>query len=259
MPTTSLLKARTLEELMAKAAAMGPGSRLVSAELVRATGLRKLVRGAKYEGLVVVPDLDEADLETEDGSHRFTIPDLSPLPAREDVSEMLHRMVAPVLAEERRGGGPLRAPGSLLVVAAPHDAALGPAMALAEAVRGQLHTSGLLEAYMVPSIEGRREAAAARTEGSAAGKPVVVAFGLGRPAWTATHAAAAERLHADQVWLVVDARHKHADTASWVAAVQTRLVVHSLAVVGAGETSTPGTVERLGIPIGWTDQAPVWS
>ena len=237
---------------------MGPGSRLVSAELVRASGLRRLVRGARYEGLVIVPDLDETGTGPE-GADRFTLPDLSPIPAREDVAETLHRMGAPVLVEDRVGSAPLRAPGSLIVVAAPHDAALGPAMALAEAVRGQLRTSGLLEAYRVPSIEGRREAAAARAEGTASGQPVVVAFGLGRPAWTATQAAAAERLRADQMWLVVDARQKHADTASWVAAVQTRLVVHALAVVGAAETSTPRTVERLGIPVGWTDQTPVWS
>ncbi|WP_422934709.1 hypothetical protein [Sinomonas sp. P47F7] len=222
--------------------------------------LRKLVRGARYEGLVAMPGLGDAELEPPGaGALRFTLPDLSPLPARENVGEMLHRMGAPVVVEDRVGSVPLRGPGNLIVVAAPHDAALGPAMALAEAVRGQLRTSGLIEAYRIPSVEGRREAAAARAEAAASGQPVVVAYGLGRPAWTATHAAAAERLNADQTWLVVDARHKHADTAAWVAAVQTRLVVHALAVVGAAETSTPRTVERLGIPVGWTDQSPLWN
>lgn len=258
MPTT-LLRARSLDELRAKATALGPGARLISAEAVRPSGFRRL-RGLRFEGLAVVPEVDEADVELA-GPHsdRETLPDLGPISSGDDVSAMLHELGAPLMVDERAGGGPLRAPGSLIVVAAPHDAALGPAMALAEAVCGQLRTSGLLEAYGTPSIEGRREAAAAREEGAALGKPVVVAFGLGRPAWTASNAAAAERLRADQVWLVVDARHKHADTASWVAAVQTRLVVHALAVVGIGETSTPATVERLGVPIGWTDQSPVWS
>lgn len=256
MPTT-LLRARTLEDLKAKAAALGPGAQLVSAEAVRATGLRRL-RGLRYEGVAVVPDVDEAELAVDLGT-RLTLPELGPAAVREDVGAILQELGAPVMVEDRVGTGPLRAPGSLTVVAAPHDAALGPAMALAEAVGGQLRTSGLLEAYNVPSLEGRREAAAARDEGAAEGYPIVVAFGLGRRGWTATNAVGAERLHADQVWLVVDARHKHADTATWVAAVQTRLVVHALAVVGVAETSTPGTVERLGIPVGWTDQAPVWN
>ncbi|WP_136611418.1 hypothetical protein [Sinomonas albida] len=231
-------------------------------------GLRRMVLGARHEGLASASNLggaglggdglDSAGLEPLAGARRFTLPDLSPTPAREDVGRMLHGMGAPVVVEDNVGSAPLRVPGSLIVVAAPHDAALGPAMALAEAVRGQLHTSGLIEAYRIPSLEGRREAAAARAEAAAAGQPVVVAYGLGRPAWTATHAASAERLRADQTWLVVDARHKHSDTAAWVAAVQTRLVVHALAVVGAAETSTPRTVERLGIPVGWTDQGPVW-
>ncbi|WP_334172903.1 hypothetical protein [Sinomonas sp.] len=258
MPTT-LLRARTLDGLRAKAAALGPGARLISAEAVRPSGFRRL-RGLRFEGLAVIPDVDESDLGLADpGSGRETLPDLGPVSRSEDVSAMLHDLGAPLMVDEQGRGGPLRAPGSLIVVAAPHDAALGPAMALAEAVGGQLYTSGLLEAYGRPSLEGRREAAAAREQGAALGKPVVVAFGLGRPAWTASNAAAAERLRADQVWLVVDARHKHADTASWVAAVQTRLVVHALAVTGIGETSTPGTVERLGVPVGWTDQSPVWS
>lgn len=256
MPTT-LLRARTLDELRAKAVALGPGARLISAEAVRPSGLRRL-RGLRFEGLAVVPDVDESDLELVD-PRRETLPDLGPIAPSEDVSAMLHELGAPLMVDERIGSGPLRAPGSLIVVAAPHDDALGPAMALSEAVDGQLYTSGLLEAYGRPSLEGRREAAAAREQGGRLGKAVVVAFGLGRPAWTASNAAAAERLHADQVWLVVDARHKHADTASWVAAVQTRLVVHALAVTGIAETSTPGTVERLGVPVGWTDQSPVWS
>ncbi|WP_138444834.1 hypothetical protein [Sinomonas susongensis] len=256
MPTT-LLRARTLDELRSKAIALGPGARLISAEAVRPSGLARL-RRLRFEGLAVIPDVDESDFGLVE-SGRDTLPDLGPIAPGDDVSAMLHELGAPLMVDERAGGGPLRAPGSLTVVAAPHDAALGPAMALAETVGGQLYTSGLLEAYGRPGLEGRRQAAAAREQGAALGKPVVVAFGLGRPAWTASNAAAAERLHADQVWLVVDARHKHADTASWVAAVQTRLVVHALAVTGLGETSTPGTVERLGVPVGWTDQSPVWS
>ena len=256
MPTT-LLRARTLDELRAKAIALGPGAQLVSAEAVPVRGLRRL-RRVRYEGLVVIPEVDEAELAVDLGT-RLTLPELGPVSQREDVGAILQELGAPVMVEGRLGTGPLRAPGSLTIVAAPHDAALGPAMALAEAVGAQLRTSGLLEAYNVPSLEGRREAAAVRAEGSANGFPVVVAFGLGRRGWTATNAAAAERLRADQVWLVVDARHKHADTATWVAAVQTRLVVHALAVVGVGETSSPGTVERLGIPVRWTDQTPVWT
>jgi hypothetical protein len=256
VPTT-LLRARSLDELKAKAVALGPRAQLISAEPVKATGFRRL-RGLRYEGLAVVPDIDDAELATDAGA-RLTLPELGPASPQEDVGAILQELGAPVMVEDAPASAPLRTPGSLRVVAAPHDAALGPAMALAEAVGAQLRTSGLLEAYNVPSLEGRREAAAARAEGAALGQPIVVAFGLGRRGWTATNAAGAERLRADQVWLVVDARHKHADTATWVAAVQTRLVVHALAVVGVAETSSPGTVERLGIPIGWTDQAPVWS
>ncbi|MEA5455477.1 hypothetical protein SPF06_12155 [Sinomonas sp. JGH33] len=274
VPIASTLRARSFDELKAKAEGYGPSAWLVSARKIGSRNLWALIRGDRYEGLVVVPDpsepgewslriAQEMGLETifqtaEAEDALDTLPELGPRVAAEDFAAMLQHLGAPVVMEDRGEPAPLAAPGTLILVAAPHDAALGPAMALAEAIHGELRTAGLLEAYGVASIGNRRQAAAAREEGAVNGRPIVVAFGLGRPGSTAANASAAERLGADQVWLVVDARTKHSDTASWVAAAQTHLVVNALAVVGTAETSTPRTVERLGIPVGWTDQNPLW-
>ncbi|PVU83399.1 hypothetical protein DDP54_10765 [Cellulomonas sp. WB94] len=72
-------------------------------------------------------------------------------------------------------------------------------------------------------------------------------------------AVAAELLAAldpDQVWGVVDARTKTRDCARWLTEVGERRRVDALAVRGLFETTQPGTVLDLGVPVAWFDGIP---
>ncbi len=102
-------------------------------------------------------------------------------------------------------------------------------------------------------IENRRTAAQARARGVQRGESITVAFGLGPGADVADGVAQLAGLEPDQVWLVIDAGRKPADTAAWVAMVRAALPVAGLVVQGAGATQTPETVERLGLPIAFID------
>ncbi|WP_144713327.1 hypothetical protein [Curtobacterium pusillum] len=53
----------------------------------------------------------------------------------------------------------------------------------------------------------------------------------------------------DQVWVVVDAGRKPADSAAMLAAVAGRAQVAGVVAIGAGETATPESVHLLGVPV----------
>lgn len=107
-------------------------------------------------------------------------------------------------------------------------------------------------------LTDRMAAAALRAAGVEGGFPVFVAVGLeataqgtgGRNAASLETVAA---LGADQVWIVVDACRKPLDTAAWVTEVTDEVSVTAVAVVGAAATSSPESVNTLGIPVGWVD------
>lgn len=85
----------------------------------------------------------------------------------------------------------------------------------------------------------------------------VVALGV-RPGRT-REAAGAELLAAlapDQVWAAVDARSKVRDCVRWLGAVGSLRPIDALAVTGLFDTSEPGTVLGLGIPVAWIDGVP---
>ena len=63
-------------------------------------------------------------------------------------------------------------------------------------------------------------------------------------------------LDPDQVWGVVDARTKPRDSVRWLTEVGSRRIVDALAVRGLFETTQPGTVLDLGIPVAWFDGIP---
>ena len=63
-------------------------------------------------------------------------------------------------------------------------------------------------------------------------------------------------LDPDQVWGVVDARTKPRDSARWLTEVGERRRVDALAVRGLFETTQPGTVLDLGVPVAWFDGIP---
>ncbi|MEN1977032.1 hypothetical protein [Cellulomonas olei] len=85
----------------------------------------------------------------------------------------------------------------------------------------------------------------------------VVALGV-RPG-RVREESAAELLAAlapDQAWGVVDARSKRRDCTRWIAAVGARRPLDALAVGGLFDTSEPGTVLGLGVPVAWIDGVP---
>jgi hypothetical protein len=131
---------------------------------------------------------------------------------------------------------------------------IGPAADVAEAARLMAAGAGA-PALAGPDRPGdRREARAARARGVELGRSVLVAWGLPcgtDPATTTALARAAAALGADQVWAVVDAGRKSADTARWVRDVGETLALDAVAVLAADSTDTPDTVYGLGLPIGW--------
>ena len=88
----------------------------------------------------------------------------------------------------------------------------------------------------------RRSGILARADGVRQGHAL-----LGVAAWD--DAATVEGLAPDQVWVVVDVGRKHEDTVAMVAAVATRTPVAGIVAIGAGETATPESVHRLGVPV----------
>ena len=110
-------------------------------------------------------------------------------------------------------------------------------------------------------IVDRRGALAARARGVEQGRSILVACPApgpfaptgpdDAPGASGADVATLAALGADQAWAVVHAGRKAADTARWVSAVRATVAIDALAVVGADSTATPGTVRRLGLPIGW--------
>lgn len=90
-------------------------------------------------------------------------------------------------------------------------------------------------------VDDRRSALAARARGVEHGRSILVAHASGDPV----------ALGADQVWAVVHAGRKPADTARWVRDAGALVSIDAVAVLGWDSTATPGTVLELGLPIGW--------
>ncbi|MBG6190503.1 hypothetical protein IWX64_001443 [Arthrobacter sp. CAN_A212] len=107
-------------------------------------------------------------------------------------------------------------------------------------------------------VTDRMAAAALRAAGVEGGFPVFVAVGLeavgqGTVGKNAASLATVAALGADQVWIVVDAGRKPLDTAAWATEVTEDVSVTAMAVVGTSATSSPESVNTLGIPVGWVD------
>lgn len=154
-----------------------------------------------------------------------------------------------------------RAPGSVVVVVgAGRDAA---AVGAQVVERLRLSPTSLVVAGEGEPSTGRVRrltdtAAAARWRVMPDGGQIrVVALAVGPDA--RDRGVAAELLAAldpDQVWGVVDARTKPRDSARWLTEVGERRRVDALAVRGLFETTQPGTVLDLGVPVAWFDGIP---
>ncbi|HEY0187083.1 MAG TPA: hypothetical protein VGC67_06310 [Cellulomonas sp.] len=109
---------------------------------------------------------------------------------------------------------------------------------------------------------GRRlttPAAAERWRARLAGTDPLTVVALGVRPGRSHELATAELLAAlapDQVWAAVDARSKVRDCLRWLAAIGARRTVDALAVSGLFDTSEPGTVLGLGVPVAWIDGVP---
>lgn len=155
-----------------------------------------------------------------------------------------------------------RRAGEVLVLVGPADAVV----AVADQVADRLHrpvASVVHAGESAPVADhGRRittPAAARSWRGQAAAADGVVVVALGAGADRRGVAEAAELLGAlapEHVWAVVDARHKPRDTRRWLAALAAARPIEALTVQGTFETTQPGTVLDLGVPVAWIDGVP---
>ncbi len=205
----------------------------------------------------------------------FGVADPSPPPSTGSVDPVstesagLYDLLARLGDDRQRAQPPVEpvpvlfaAPGDLVLVIGLEDTARHVATMMADAsttpgrAAYDLHGAGAADLPGRPHLTGRWDAARARAAAVESGTTVLVACGLGSTAAGLPHLEAAAALGADQVWLVVDARHKADDSSAWVDHVRASLEVDALAVVGAGETRSAHTVNDLGLPVGWKDGEP---
>lgn len=262
-----MLKGSGLEALTREAVALyGPEARIVRAERVLDGGLRGLLGRRHIEATVLVPEptapavphalagragiaalLDDAD-RAEALMHT---PDVSTQGERFDA--LLEQLRAEFDAPEPRVPQVLDGVGDFVLVVGRDGAALEVVTSMAAWEPGR----GLLAG----SLERPLDAIAARADAVERSVALLAAFTLGPLDALGPSLDAAAALKPDQVWLVVDARHKPDETTEWVEAAASRLgiaglTVDALAVVGAAETRTPHTVNGLGLPVGWVDGSP---
>ncbi|ACL40932.1 hypothetical protein Achl_2971 [Pseudarthrobacter chlorophenolicus A6] len=160
----------------------------------------------------------------------------------------------PRAPKPRKAHAPLTGAGDLVLLLGLGDDALGPALEISMAAGGcDVRTGGRLTAFGHLHVADRQAATAARASAVNTGQTLLLAYGLGRPRDVAAQAALLDAIGADQVWAVVDARRKTEDTAAWLAVLAGNVAVDALAVVGSEDTLSPGTVEGLGLPVGWLD------
>ncbi|MER7071865.1 hypothetical protein [Terrabacter sp. NPDC000476] len=206
---------------------------------------RAPVPGAPLAGAPVRPATVVPDVSTES-------PQLTELLAR--------------LGDDRAGRAvpaPLSAPGDLVLVVGLGDSALHVTASMLEVAGGggtgsgwAVYGAGASAPAARPRLTGRWDAVRSRALAVEVGAAVLVACDPGSPTGGLPHLEAAASLAPDQVWVVVDARHKPDDTSAWVDRVRAVMEVDALAVVGAGESLSPHTVNWLRVPVGWVDGMP---
>jgi len=156
---------------------------------------------------------------------------------------------------------PFTRPGDLVVlVGAPAETLRVAGMMAAMDGAAEVLVAGSVVSEGARRIDDRRSALAARAGGVARGRTCFLAFGIGETPGDREYLGGdLLMVGADQTWVVVDAGRKPSDTAAWVGLVAAVLTVDAVAVVGATATSSPETIDDLGIPVGWVDGAPAAS
>ncbi|QDW62471.1 hypothetical protein [Oerskovia sp. KBS0722] len=276
MPRRLRLAGDTLEAILDEARREhGPDVRIVSAERIITGGIKGLFGRQHYEAVIEVaspPSLRVTDhpvrfpaarragiaalLDDADDADRLEpsrTEELEMSTGGDDFAAMLDELIAETALPERTEGprekGPSTAPGDLVALVGLG----GDAVAVAHAMRGRL---GLLTASAgqardadAPRVVDHRSATEARARGVHAGTSTAVAVGLTTD--LADGLRILDALAPEQVWVVVDASRKHADTAAWVDGLRGAVHVHAMVVVGRSLTRTPETVQLLGLPEGW--------
>lgn len=150
-------------------------------------------------------------------------------------------------------------PGSVLVVVGlPEDALrVAELLVLRHTSSGAVVRAGDVEAPAARRLASPAAAARWRSQLDPHAEFTVVAVGVapGR----SRESAAAELIAAlapTQLWAVADARSKPRDCTRWLAAVGAQRGVDALAVTGLFDTSEPGTVLGLPVPVAWIDGVP---
>lgn len=273
MPSRFQLKGPTLEAIRSKLETeFGPAAKIVSAEQVITGGLAGFFAERHFEATVEIPGeiappaprtrpapnltgmaalLEEIN-GAEAGIHGVELPPVSTRGG--EFGSLLADLSRSVAPEKAAAPRPLTGPGELIILAGLGSDALVVADALAAAHdRAVVCIGGSLSAGGTTRIDSPSAALAARARGITQAAGTILAFGLGSRASLPGALKALSALPADQVWLVADASRKEADTAAWTAAAGKSVTITALAVINSTETLTPGTVEALGFPVGWTD------
>lgn len=171
---------------------------------------------------------------------RIVVPDAQPEPAA--------ALVRPPVPT------PLTRPGDLVLIVGLEDDPLTIArLMLRVAGAGELRISGALQDRM-ERVDDRRGAVLARARGVEIGHSTFIAYGLEPASDAVARAATLTAIGADQVWVVVDASRKSEDTIRWVNMVVVSIgQVHAVAALGRQFTTSPATVDDLGLPVEWMD------
>ncbi|MEV7972407.1 hypothetical protein [Cellulomonas sp. NPDC089187] len=152
-----------------------------------------------------------------------------------------------------------RDPGTVLaVVGLPEDALrVAELLVLRHASSGAVVRAGDLDAPAASRLTTPAAATRWRQHLDPQADLTVVAVGVG-PGRSRESAAAdlIAALAPTQLWAVADARSKPRDCSRWLGAVGAARPVDALAVTGLFDTSEPGTVLGLPVPVAWIDGVP---
>lgn len=276
-PSRFQLEGTSLEEVTARAQAQyGPRAKIIAAEAVTTGGISGFFAQRHYEVTVEVPD------DTAQDAHAFD------LPARAGIAALLEdadnadqgvvsapakpslstesvdfaaimadltvntRRPAPAQPVASTGPATLTGAGDLVVVVGLAGDSLRIARTmLVTAGESALRVAGDLYEPSLGRVDDRRSLLGARASGVEGGHSVMVAFGLGAANFDFAKTDALRRLHPDQVFVVVDASRKQADTERWVTAVTSAVTVDGVVAFGRELTATPESVTGFGLPVRW--------
>lgn len=275
-PSRFQLEGASLAEVTARAQAeYGPKAKIIAAEAVTSGGISGFFAQRHYEVTIEVPD------DTAQDAHEFDLPARAGIaallddadsadiglvtePVKQNLStesvdfaaimaDLTANTVRPIeVPIASKSPAILTGAGDLVVVVGLASDSLRVARTmLVNAGESALRIAGDLYEPSLGRVDDRRGLLSARASGVEGGHSVLVAFGLGSAGFDFGKSESLRQLHADQVWVVVDASRKQSDTERWVGAVKSAVTVDGLVAFGRELTATPETVAELGLPMRW--------